>query len=84
MCPDPGGPKLSQITVVAARDEEAGVWYVESSNLPGLHTEADTFDALKAKLPGLVEDLIELNRVDLHGEVKIEVIARDHALAHVP
>jgi predicted RNase H-like HicB family nuclease len=47
------------IVVEAARDEEAGVWYVESSDLPGLNAEADTIEALIEKLPGPILDLIE-------------------------
>jgi predicted RNase H-like HicB family nuclease len=47
------------IVVKAARDEEAGVWFVESSDLPGLNAEADTLDALVEKLPAVVEDLLE-------------------------
>jgi hypothetical protein len=70
------------VIVRAAYDGDAGVWYVESSSLPGLRAEADSLEALRARLPGLVEDLIELNRVDLHGNVAIEVIARAHAVAH--
>ena len=43
--------------------------------MPGLRTEAPTIEALRAKLPGLIEDLVELNQLDFHGEVPIEVIA---------
>ena len=75
---------MSRVTVHAAYDEDARVWYVESSSLPGLRAEADSIEALRARLPGLVEDLIELNRVDLHGDVAIEVIAHAHTVAHAP
>ena len=47
------------ITVKAAWDAEAKVWYTESSNLPGLNLEAETIDGLRAKLPGAIEDLLE-------------------------
>lgn len=63
------------IVVTAKYDDEAKVWYVEESNVPGLRTEAPSIEALRAKLPGLVEDLVELNRLDFHGEIPIEVIA---------
>ena len=32
------------IVVKAARDQEAGVWFVESSDVPGLNLEADSLD----------------------------------------
>jgi len=73
---------VGPVIVTAAYDEDAGIWYVQSSSLPGLHTEAESFEALRRKLPGLVEDLIELNRVDLHGNVPIQLIAHASALAH--
>jgi hypothetical protein len=47
------------ITVKAAWDAEAEVWYTESSSLPGLNLEAETIDALRKKLPGAIEDLLE-------------------------
>jgi len=50
---------LMKITVKAALDPEASVWYVAESSLPGLNIEAESFDALVAKLPGAIEDLIE-------------------------
>lgn len=40
-------------------DHEAGVWYVAESNLPGIHTEAETLDDLVAKLKSMVPDLLE-------------------------
>ena len=63
------------IVVTAKYDDDASVWYVEESNVLGLRTEAPTIEALRAKLPGLIEDLVELNQLDFHGEVPIEVIA---------
>jgi len=47
------------IIVKAARDADAGVWFVESSDLQGLHLEADTLEALADKLPGAILDLLE-------------------------
>ena len=40
------------IVVTAKYDDDANVWYVEESNVPGLRTEAPTIEALRAKLPG--------------------------------
>ena len=68
------------IVVKAARDEESGTWFVESSDLPGLNAEAETLDALIDKLPGLVRDLIEEAGADEiegngDGDFPIELIA---------
>jgi predicted RNase H-like HicB family nuclease len=50
---------MTIVTVKAAWDDEAGVWYVEHSSLPGLHIEAETPLELYDKLPGAIEDLLE-------------------------
>jgi hypothetical protein len=50
---------MAEITVRAAWDDEAGVWYIEHSSLPGLHLEAATPIELYDKLPGAIEDLLE-------------------------
>jgi len=65
------------IVVKAARDAEAGVWFVEDSELAGLNLEAETLEALVEQLPGAVLDLLEAGE-DGHGggqEVPIELIA---------
>lgn len=56
------------IVVTAKYDDEANVWYVEESNVPGLRTEAPSIEALRAKLPALIEDLVEVNQLDFHGD----------------
>ena len=50
--------------------------------MAGLHAEAESAESLLSKLPAVVEDLIELNHVDLHGSVVIELTAHARALAH--
>jgi Domain of unknown function (DUF1902) len=52
------------ITVKAAWDPEARVWFVADSTLLGLHLEGDNLDDLYNKLPGGIEDLT--------GDAKIE------------
>jgi hypothetical protein len=47
------------IVVKATFDGESRVWFVESSDLPGLNVEADTLEALAEKLPMAVLDLVE-------------------------
>jgi len=44
--------------VRAAWDEEAQVWYVEESDIPGLATEADSLEALRERLRVIIPDLL--------------------------
>jgi predicted RNase H-like HicB family nuclease len=46
------------IVVRAIWDREAAVWIAESEDVPGLVTEAETIENLEAKLPGLIQDLL--------------------------
>ena len=68
----------------ATWDDEAGVWVAESDEIPGLITEAPTFETLQEKLCVLVPELLELNNcmpkartvlidVFLHGEIKKQI-----------
>lgn len=72
------------IVVKAARDAEAGVWFVESSDVPGLNLEAESLEALADKLPGAILDLLEASG-DLMShngqDVPVELIA--HASTRV-
>jgi len=47
--------------VKAEWDEEAKVWYVAETNVPGLSLEAPTSDALLERLDCAVPELLELN-----------------------
>jgi hypothetical protein len=49
---------MRTIRISAEYDPEASVWVAESDDLP-LITEAETIEALRAKLPGMISDLIE-------------------------
>jgi predicted RNase H-like HicB family nuclease len=56
--------KTSRDYVIHATwDATAGVWVAESDDVPGLVTEAKTFEALLKKLRALVPELLELNGV---------------------
>jgi hypothetical protein len=46
-------------------DDEARVWYVEESNVPGLAAEAPTVEALDALLGVRVPELLALNMPQL-------------------
>jgi predicted RNase H-like HicB family nuclease len=72
---------MQLIVVKATWDAEASVWVAESEDVPGLITEADTLEALQAKLPGIVQDLLEADDDGREVEVPIELIA--HASSRV-
>jgi hypothetical protein len=64
------------IVVKAAYDAEAGVWFVETSDVAGLNLEAASVEELVAKLPPAIHDLLESDNSGLRsGEIAIEVIA---------
>lgn len=63
------------IEVHAFWDEEAGVWVAESEQVPGLVTEAETFEDLAAKLENLVPELLELNASQLPSEYTVNLKA---------
>jgi hypothetical protein len=46
------------VRISAEYDDEAKVWVAQSDDLP-LITEADTVEQLMAKLPGMIQDLVE-------------------------
>lgn len=50
-----------QFTVTVCHDEAEHVWYVHASDLPGLHAEAPTLDALVAIIEDLAPDLVAAN-----------------------
>ncbi|MGO8797831.1 MAG: DUF1902 domain-containing protein [Roseiarcus sp.] len=64
--------------VKAAHDDEAGVWYVEASDVDGLHVEGETFESFCRNVAGAVADLLE-GQHDGAGEIPVEIIA--HASA---
>jgi predicted RNase H-like HicB family nuclease len=67
----------SIVIVRAAWDDEAKVWYVEDSDVPGLATEADTIDELRQKILVRIDDLLE-DAPDRPDELAVELIAIAH------
>jgi hypothetical protein len=65
--------------VKAAHDDEAGAWYVEHSDVDGLHVEGDTFEAFRHNVASAVGDLLKGEG----GEVQIEIIAHASIRARV-
>jgi predicted RNase H-like HicB family nuclease len=66
------------IVVHADWDPDAGVWVATTRDLRGLVTEADTIEALRAKLPGMIHDLLEEYGIsDLPASIEIVARASD-------
>jgi len=72
---------MNTYTVTCRWDEEAGVWYVADSDVPGLAYEADTLEEMERKLQAVIPELLELNQPDyVPGPVPFELIARKREL----
>jgi predicted RNase H-like HicB family nuclease len=63
------------IVVHADWDSEAEVWVATTRDLRGLVTEAESIEALRAKLPGMILDLLEENGIS-DVPPSIEIVAR--------
>ena len=57
-------------------DDEARVWVATSSDVPGLATEADTVEALIAKLESMIPELLVANGAAVDASVTFELLAR--------
>jgi predicted RNase H-like HicB family nuclease len=55
--------KKDQFEVRAHWDAEAGVWWADSDDIPGLVTDAQTIDELISNVCALLPDLLDLNGV---------------------
>lgn len=74
--PPEGTGKMGHLIVVRATwDSDAEVWTAESTDLPGLVTEASSLDELDAKLPDLIRDLLDVSDAADGFDVPVEVIA---------
>ncbi len=70
------------IVVHADWDPEASVWVATSQDIRGLVTEAETIESLRAKLPGMVLDLLEETGIsDLPASIEIIARASDRLIA---
>lgn len=70
---------MSKVFQVHVRwDDEAQVWFVSESDVPGLNAEAGTLDEMQAELQCLVPELLTLNGViqTQNQEVPWELISR--------
>lgn len=69
---------LKVFQVHVSWDEEALVWYVSESDVPGLNAEAATLDEMQVELRQLIPRLLSLNGViqPQHSEVPWELVSR--------
>lgn len=58
-------PKLVELKVHLAEDEETGRWYIAESDIPGLRVEAATAGELIRKVEEIAPELIELNVAEI-------------------
>ena len=71
---------MTLLVIKAAFDHEASVWHVSDSDIPGLATEARSFDSLREKLLIMVPELLEANGIAMGAdEIPVEIIAYDTA-----
>jgi predicted RNase H-like HicB family nuclease len=69
-------------TVTCHWDQEAKVWFVAETDVPGLATEAATVEEMEGKLLRMVPELIALNEAPAISEpVPFELITRKYELA---
>jgi len=70
------------VVINADWDPEARVWVATTSDLKSLVSEAKTIEALRAKLPGMILDLLEEYGVsDLPASTEIIARASDRLVA---
>jgi hypothetical protein len=71
---------MSFYVVKASFDEEADVWFVDHTDIPGLATEAPTFEELRGKIEVMASELLEANGLETRpAAVAIEIIAHTTA-----
>ena len=70
--------------IIAAWDEGTRLWTATSEDIPGLRAQAETFDELCERLPGLAAGLLSAGGWPGSGRdpVPLEILARRRALAY--
>ena len=72
---------MATLLVKAVWDEEAAVWVATSDDVPGLVTEADSFDRLMQKLKVLIPEMLDENGyADGVGTHLFKVVAECQAM----
>lgn len=68
--------------VVIGRDRAAGVWFVRTTNIPGLALEDPSLDKLLEKLPAAISWVLNDPKMpDKPGEVPYEYLVVDREMA---
>jgi predicted RNase H-like HicB family nuclease len=67
---------MKSLFVRAEWDEDACVWVATSDDVPGLATEAETTEALMAKLKVMIPELMEANSYSDGEEISFELFSR--------
>jgi hypothetical protein len=71
------------LVVHAIWDEEAKVWVATSEDVPGLATEAPSWDKLIPKLKVMIPELLDANGyADGDEEVRFKVLGEINEVAH--
>jgi hypothetical protein len=73
---DYGGSPLSKQTTLAVNvnhDKQGSVWYVLSSDIVGLHAEAETLDELVTVISDVAPDLIAANMPGTPADTAIRI-----------
>ena len=65
--------KQTTLAVNVSHDKQTGVWYVLSSNIVGLHAEAETLDELVTVISDVAPDLIAANMPGTPADTAIRV-----------
>lgn len=74
---------MTLILVKAAYDDDAEVWYVESSDLEGLNVEARTVEDFAHQVTLAAQDLLEASDTGAF-DVPIEIIAHKSTRVRSP
>ncbi|MEL6381637.1 MAG: DUF1902 domain-containing protein [Cyanobacteria bacterium J06626_18] len=77
-------PSILQIN--AFWDADAAVWVATSDDVPGLATEAESFESLQRKLRSVVPELLVLNQViaeDYKGPISFELTSHTRETVEV-
>ena len=65
--------KQTTLAVNVSRDKKLHVWYVLSSDITGLHAEAETLDELVAVISDVAPDLIAANMPEIPADTAIRI-----------
>jgi hypothetical protein len=68
--------------VIIGRDKAAGVWFVRTTNVPGLALEDPSLDSLLGKLPAAISWVLQPQARE-SDDVPYEYLVVDHETVHI-